>query len=58
MKKEHKKQTDHTGKGHEGHKGQGDQPTMSEQMAYEMGHDGQDMAAIVRDLRNHRLGWT
>ncbi|WP_445735611.1 heavy metal translocating P-type ATPase [Mariniflexile sp.] len=47
-----KSATSPTGKSHEGHKTQGDQPTMSEQMAYEMGHGGQDMAAIVRDLRN------
>ena len=47
-----KSATPHTGKSHEGRKTQGEQPTMSEQMAYEMGHDGQDMMSIVRDLRN------
>mgnify|MGYP003624870531 FL=1 len=52
MKKEHNMATSHADKGHEGQKTQGDQATMSEKMAYEMGHDGQDMAAIVRDLRN------
>ncbi len=37
---------------HKGHKASGDQPKMSEEMAYEMGHGGQDMTAIVKDLRN------
>lgn len=39
-------------KGHEGHAAHGAHPTMSVDMAHEMGHDGTDMAAMVRDMRN------
>ena len=39
-------------KGHEGHAAHGAQPAMSADMAHEMGHDGSDMAAMVRDMRN------
>ena len=41
--------------GHEGHKGHtkpGSQSAMSADMAHEMGHDGMDLAAMVRDMRN------
>ena len=43
------------GSGHEGHQGRmkpGDQPAMSADMAHEMGHDGMDLPAMVRDMRN------
>ena len=43
------------GGGHEGHQGHmkaGDQPAMSADMAHEMGHDGMDLPAMVRDMRN------
>ncbi|MBT9523603.1 MAG: heavy metal translocating P-type ATPase, partial [Dechloromonas sp.] len=41
--------------GHEGHKGHaeaGAPPAMSADMAHEMGHDGKDLPAMVRDMRN------
>lgn len=46
--------------GHEGHEGHarhaehpkaGAQPAMSAEMAHDMGHDGMDLAAMVRDMR-------
>ena len=43
------------GSGHEGHQGHmkpGDQPAMPADMAHEMGHDGMDLPAMVRDMRN------
>ena len=40
------------GAGHEGHAAAGGQPAMSADMAHEMGHDGKDLAAMVRDMRN------
>ena len=40
------------GKGHEGHAKAGPQPTMSADMAHEMGHGGTDLPAMVRDMRN------
>jgi len=43
------------GAGHEDHQGHmkaGDQSAMSADMAHEMGHDGMDLAAMVRDMRN------
>ncbi len=40
------------GKGHEGHSAHGAQPAMSADMAHEMGHDGKDLPAMVRDMRN------
>ena len=43
------------GGGHEGHQGHmkpGDEPAMSADMAHEMGHDGMDLPAMVRDMRN------
>ncbi|MEC4718081.1 heavy metal translocating P-type ATPase [Noviherbaspirillum sp. CPCC 100848] len=42
-------------KSHEGHKGHaaaGAQPAMPADMAHEMGHDGMDLQAMVRDMRN------
>ncbi len=39
-------------KGHEGHAAHSAHPAMSANMAHEMGHDGTDMAAMVRDMRN------
>ncbi len=43
----------HTGhEGHEGHKAPGAQSAMSSDMAHEMGHDGMDLPAMVRDMRN------
>ena len=39
-------------KGHEGHAAAGGQPAMSADMAHEMGHDGMDLPAMVRDMRN------
>ncbi len=39
-------------KGHEGHAAQGAQPAMLSDMAHEMGHDGKDLPAMVRDMRN------
>ena len=39
-------------KGHEGHKAPGTSSAMSADMAHEMGHSGQDMDAMVRDMRN------
>ncbi|MES2280141.1 MAG: heavy metal translocating P-type ATPase [Pseudomonadota bacterium] len=45
----------HAVDGHEGHKGHmkpGSQSAMSADMAHEMGHDGMDLAAMVRDMRN------
>ena len=38
--------------GHEGHAKPGAQPSMSAEMAREMGHDGMDLPAMVRDMRN------
>jgi Cu2+-exporting ATPase len=38
--------------GHEGHAKPGGQPTMSADMAHEMGHGGKDLPAMVRDMRN------
>ena len=41
--------------GHEGHQGHakpGAEPAMSADMAHEMGHDGMDLPAMVRDMRN------
>ncbi len=40
------------GGGHEGHVAPGDQPPMAADMAYEMGHSGKDLPAMVRDMRN------
>ena len=49
------------GAGHEGHAGHagktgqaspGGQPAMSADMAHDMGHDGMDLPAMVRDMRN------
>ncbi len=40
------------GKGHEGHTAPGAQSAMSADMAHEMGHDGKDLPAMVRDMRN------
>jgi len=37
---------------HKGHAKAGAQPTMSADMAHEMGHSGHDLAAMVRDMRN------
>ncbi len=43
----------HTGhEGHKGHAASGPQPAMSADMAHEMGHDGMDLPAMVRDMRN------
>ena len=41
--------------GHEGHAAHGGQSPMPASMAYEMGHGGDDMAAMVRDMRNRFL---
>ena len=38
--------------GHKGHVAADAQPAMSADMAHEMGHDGMDLAAMVRDMRN------
>ncbi len=38
--------------GHEGHKTPGATSAMSADMAHEMGHDGMDLPAMVRDMRN------
>ena len=38
--------------GHESHKAAGATSAMSADMAHEMGHDGMDLAAMVRDMRN------
>jgi Cu2+-exporting ATPase len=38
--------------GHAGHPKTGAQPAMSAEMAHDMGHDGMDLAAMVRDMRN------
>lgn len=44
---------DHKGhEGHAGHAAPGAQPAMSADMAHEMGHDGMDLPAMVRDMRN------
>ena len=43
-----------TAGGHEGHAKQGAQPAMSADMAHEMGHGGNDLGAMVRDMR-HRF---
>ena len=40
------------GTGHEGHTAPGGQSAMSTDMAHEMGHDGMDLSAMVRDMRN------
>ena len=37
---------------HAGHAKAGAQPAMSADMAHEMGHDGSDLSAMVRDMRN------
>ena len=37
---------------HEGHAKPGAPPAMSADMAHEMGHDGMDLQAMVRDMRN------
>ena len=37
---------------HKGHSSSGAQPAMSADMAHEMGHDGMDLPAMVRDMRN------
>jgi Cu2+-exporting ATPase len=37
---------------HKGHAAPGTQPAMSADMAHEMGHDGNDLPAMVRDMRN------
>ncbi len=37
---------------HKGHAKAGAQPTMSADMAHEMGHGGKDLPAMVRDMRN------
>lgn len=43
----------HTGhEGHKGHAAAGAPPAMSADMAHEMGHDGKDLPAMVRDMRN------
>jgi P-type Cu2+ transporter len=39
-------------KGHEGHAAPSTQPSMSADMAHEMGHGGKDLPAMVRDIRN------
>ena len=38
--------------GHHRHAMPGDAPAMSADMAHEMGHDGMDLPAMVRDMRN------
>jgi Cu2+-exporting ATPase len=38
--------------GHQGHAKPGDASAMSADMAHEMGHDGMDLAAMVRDMQN------
>jgi P-type Cu2+ transporter len=38
--------------GHEGHAAPAAQPAMSADMAHEMGHSGEDLPAMVRDMRN------
>jgi Cu2+-exporting ATPase len=38
--------------GHNGHVPTSAQPAMSADMAHEMGHDGADLSAMVRDMRN------
>ena len=40
------------GGGHKGHAAPGGQAGMPAEMAFEMGHGGQDLAAMVRDMRN------
>ena len=40
------------GAGHKGHTAPGAQAAMPAEMAFEMGHGGQDLAAMVRDMRN------
>jgi Cu2+-exporting ATPase len=40
------------GKGHEGHAAPGAQPAKAADMAHEMGHTGEDLPAMVRDMRN------
>ncbi|WP_309605039.1 heavy metal translocating P-type ATPase [Phenylobacterium sp.] len=40
------------GAGHRGHAAPGGQAAMPAEMAHEMGHGGQDLAAMVRDMRN------
>src|SRR5450759_5159389 len=40
------------GAGHEGHTAPVSQPAMSADMAHEMGHGGNDLPAMVRDMRN------
>ena len=41
-----------TGKAHEGHGAPGGQAAMPAKMAFEMGHGGEDLPAMVRDMRN------
>jgi Cu2+-exporting ATPase len=40
------------GEGHEGHAAPDAKSAMSADMAYEMGHSGEDLPAMVRDMRN------
>lgn len=40
------------GKAHEGHGSPGGQAAVPAQMAFEMGHGGSDLSAMVRDMRN------
>ena len=40
------------GKDHEDHAASGAKPAMSADMAHEMGHTGEDLPAMVRDMRN------
>ena len=48
----HKGATQSGHEGHESHKAAGAPSAMSADMAHEMGHDGMDLAAMVRDMRN------
>jgi P-type Cu2+ transporter len=41
-----------TADSHKSHAAPGAQPAMSADMAYEMGHGGKDLPAMVRDMRN------
>ena len=42
---------DHTHRGHEGHAAPGGQAAMPGDMAHDMGHSGNDLPAMVRDMR-------
>lgn len=42
----------HPGKGHDGHTAPAGQAAMPGKMAFEMGHGGKDLPAMVRDMRN------